>query len=218
MGMKTTMQHLRHEQRSHTGLKHAGLGVMLALALAGCGRLGLNDPLAERPQPTYEPLPAVPTAPVTSSALPPPPVTSAPLATTPGISSGTPVDPMAPTQPSAGTAAGIPVASATTAPSAAPDKGGPAIGRGELAGGWRLSSSADNCQLFITLTTWSGGYRASTKGCNSAEFQRISAWDVSGRQVFLKSGDGAVVATLTSAGQEKYAGSTTSRQSVSLSR
>ncbi len=191
------MQQMRDDQRLHSGLKHASLGVMVALALAGCGRLGLNDPLAERPaQPTYAPLPAAPTTPVTSSALPP-------------------------AQPAAGTAAGIPVAannpSAASAPST-PDKGGPAIGRGELAGGWKLSSSADNCQLFITLTTWSGGYRASTKGCSSAEFQRISAWDVAGRQVFLKSGDGAVVATLTPAGQERYAGSTGSKQSVSLSR
>ncbi len=212
------MQQMRDDQRLHSGLKHASLGVMVALALAGCGRLGLNDPLADRaPQPTYAPLPAAPTTPVTSSALPPPPPVTAPTAST-----GTPVDPMAaPAQPAAGTAAGIPVAtnnpSAASAPSA-PDKGGPAIGRGELAGGWKLSSSADNCQLFITLTTWSGGYRASTKGCSSAEFQRISAWDVSGRQVFLKSGDGAVVATLTPAGQERYAGSTGSKQSVSLSR
>lgn len=212
------MQQMRDDQRLHSGLKHASLGVMVALALAGCGRLGLNDPLAERPaQPTYAPLPAAPTTPVTSSALPPPPPVTAPTAST-----GTPVDPMAaPAQPAAGTAAGIPVAtnnpSAASAPST-PDKGGPAIGRGELAGGWKLSSSADNCQLFITLTTWSGGYRASTKGCSSAEFQRISAWDVAGRQVFLKSGDGAVVATLTPAGQERYAGSTGSKQSVSLSR
>jgi len=198
---------------------HAGICVLIAVTMAGCGRIGLNDPLAGSSSPTrttYEPLPAAPAAPVTSSALPPPPVVTAPTATAP-----TPVDPSQPGQPPAGTAAGIPIASATPPKAAEPvvstDKG-PAIGRGELAGGWRISSGSDNCQLFITLTSWSGGYRASSKGCNSAELQRISAWDVSGKQVALKSGDGAIVATLTSAGQEKFAGTTASKQAISLSR
>jgi len=195
----------------------------MLVAVAGCGRIGLNDPLiGNSPTPTtYEPLPAAPAVAVTSTSLPPPPVATAPTVTAP-----TPIDPLQP--PAAG--AGIPIASAAPPKPAEPvasDKGpaiggpaigGPAIGRGELAGGWRISSGSDNCQLFITLTSWSGGYRASTKGCNSAEMQRISAWDVSGRQVSLKSGDGAIVATLTSAGQEKFAGTTASKQAISLSR
>ena len=180
--------------------------VFMALALSACGRIGLNDPLAPSTQreTTYEPLPAAPAASVTTSALPPPPVVAAPTVTAPA--GGTAVDPAQATTPPAGTAAGIPLASNT-----------PAIGRGELAGAWRIASSADNCQLFLTLTTWSGGARASTKGCNSAEMQRITAWDLVGRQVNLKSGDGAVVATLTNAGPEKWAGQTASKQAISLS-
>ncbi len=207
-----------HETPSRARVSHVALCILVAMTMAGCGRIGLNDPLAggESPvQRTYEPLPAAPTAPVTSSALPPPPAVTAPTTAV-----GTPVDPMQPGQPPAGTAAGIPIAAATPPKAAEPvanDKG-PAIGRGDLAGGWRISSGSDSCQLFITLTSWSGGYRASSKGCNTAELQRISAWDVSGRQVSLKSGDGAVVAVLTSAGQEKFAGTTSSKQAISLSR
>ena len=193
--------------------------VFMALALSACGRIGLNDPLAPSTQreTTYEPLPAAPAASVTTSALPPPPVVAAPTVTAPA--GGTAVDPAQATTPPAGTAAGIPLASNTPARTPEPvasDKG-PAIGRGELAGAWRIASSADNCQLFLTLTTWSGGARASTKGCNSAEMQRITAWDLVGRQVNLKSGDGAVVATLTNAGPEKWAGQTASKQAISLS-
>ncbi len=218
------MMKTRHGERNMTSVPgarivQAGLCVLVGLTMAGCGRIGLNDPLTSNAptQRYYEPLPAAPTAPVTSSALPPPPTVTAPTATAP-----TPVDPNQPGQPPSATAAGIPIASATppmaAEPVAASNDKGPAIGRGELAGGWRISSGSDNCQLFITLTSWSGGYRASSKGCNSAELQRISAWDVSGKQVFLKSGDGAVVATLTNAGQEKFAGTTAAKQAISLSR
>jgi hypothetical protein len=203
---------------SRTGwLAISGLCTLVALTAAGCGRIGLNDPLigGGTSQTNYEPLPAAPAAPVTTSMLPPPPMVTAPT-----VATGTPIDPLQSQQPAASTGAGIPIASANPPKPAEPiatDKA-PAIGRGELAGGWRITSGADNCQLFITLTSWSGGYRASTKGCNSAEMQRISAWDISGKQVLLKSGDGAIVATLTGAGQEKFAGTTTSKQSVTLSR
>ena len=181
------------------------LAVLVAGTVAGCGRLGLNDgPTVPR----YEPLPGAPTAPVTQGTLqplPPPPGVSADPA------APAPVDPNAP-----------PVAAPTTPPPAkvadlAPDKGQP-IGRTELLGGWRIASGSDNCQLFMNLTSWAGGYRAISKGCRSPDLAKISAWDVQGRQVTLKGSDGSVVATLASQGGERFSGVTAGKQPVSLSR
>ena len=44
---------------------------------------------------------------------------------------------------------------------------GGGVGRTDLLGGWTITSGGDSCQLFMTLTSWTGGYRASTRGCNS---------------------------------------------------
>ncbi len=60
-------------------------------------------------------------------------------------------------------AGGAAVAVAPAAPAAA----GP-VGRTDLLGGWTIASSGNSCQLFMTLTSWTGGYRASTRGCASA--------------------------------------------------
>jgi len=204
-----------------TSVGHASIAVLVAVTMAGCGRIGLNDPLASSAptQTTYEPLPAAPTSPVTSSALPPPPPVTAPSAT-----AGTPVDPAQPGQPPAGAAAGIPVASANAPKLAEPvmsDHGassGPGINRSDFVGAWTISSGTDSCKLYTSLTQWSGGMRASTKSCNTPDLQRISAWDVMGKQIALKAGDGSVVATLSVSGQEKYAGSTTTKLPVALSR
>lgn len=188
--------------------KRVVVALLLAGTVAGCGRLGLNDGPTT---PRYEPLPAAPTTPVTQNTLQPlPPLPDAPPA--PGLAAGVPVDPNAP-------AAGAPAIAGKPAQvaDAASDKGQP-VGRTELLGGWRLASGSDNCQLFMNLTSWAGGYRAISKGCASIELQKISAWDLAGKQVTLKGSDGSVVATLTSAGGEKFSGTTTSRQPVSLSR
>lgn len=186
------------------------VALLLAGTVAGCGRLGLNDgPTVPR----YEPLPAAPTAPVTQGTLQPlPPLADGSAAPMPGQP---PLDPNAPppTPPPPMTTPAKPAQVAA----AGPDKGAP-VGRTELLGGWRLSSGADNCQLFMNLTSWAGGYRAISKGCNSPDMAKISAWDLQGRQVILKGADGSVVATLNSAGGEKFNGTTASNLPVSLSR
>jgi len=186
------------------------LVVLAAAAASGCTRLGMGDgPSGRQPamQTQYEPLPAAPTAPVTQGTLQPLP----PLA-------GAPTDPNAPPPP------GAPGALPPTTPakpietaSAAPDKG-LAVGRTDLLGSWKMTSSSDSCQLSMSLTTWAGGYRASSRGCTSPDLQKISAWELSGKQVTLKGSDGSVAATLTSAGPERFSGSTASRQPVALSR
>lgn len=181
----------------------AALAVLASLPLAACGRLGFDD----GPRPArYAPLPAAPTKPVTQGELQPlPPVPGQEPVTQGGLPP--PDMPAAPGAPPPAVAAVD-----TTAEKAV------TVGRTDLLGGWKISSGGDSCQLFMTLTTWSGGYRATTRGCNSAQLQKISAWDLQGKQVTLKGADGAVVATLFGAGGERFNGSTSERQGVSLAR
>lgn len=184
------------------------LVVVVAAAAAGCTRLGGGDGPSPRAQPAmqtqYEPLPAAPTAPVTQGTLQPLP----PLA-------GAPVDPNAP--PAAPGAVPPTTPKPTQTADLGPDKG-LSVGRTDLLGSWKMTSSSDSCQLSMSLTAWAGGYRASSRGCSSPDLQKISAWELSGKQVTLKGSDGSVAATLTSAGPERFSGSTSSRQPVALSR
>ena len=58
----------------------------------------------------------------------------------------------------------------------------------------------------MTLTSWTGGYRASTRGCQSPALKSISAWSLSGSQVVLAGASGAPVARLSSAGGNRFNG------------
>lgn len=184
------------------------VAVMVAGALAGCSRLGMGDgPSRPKPlaQSDYEPLPAAPTAPVTQGAA------LQPLPPLPGQPGAPVVDPNAPPAP------GPQVAMVPPKP-AAPTSGGGAINRTDLLGSWKVTSSADSCQLSTSLTSWAGGYRASSRGCTSSDLVKISAWVVQGNQVILKGSDGSTAATLTSAGPERFSGTTSSNQPIALSR
>ena len=78
------------------------------------------------------------------------------------------------------------------------------LSRTDLLGAWTLASGAEQCRLNVNLTTWTGGYRASTRGCQSSDLQRINAWRLDGKQVVLLAEDGSsVMARLysTSAGR-----------------
>jgi hypothetical protein len=168
--------------------------VALTVALAGCGSVGaigipLNrDRQARAPQDLTM---AAPTQPVDQRALPPlgEPVADA------GGPGGLPADPLAP--------GGAPAAPAEQV--AAVDQGRE-IGRTDLLGGWTVASGGDSCQLFMTLTTWTGGYRASTRGCSSAALTSISAWKLNGNEVVLSAGEGTPVARLYAQGGNRYAG------------
>lgn len=103
--------------------------------------------------------------------------------------------------PPAGGATGTAVATAPTAPAPAAT-----LGRTDLLGGWTIASSGDSCQLFMTLTSWTGGYRASTRGCASEQLKSISAWNINGSQVVLAGQGGTPVATLQSAGGTRFDG------------
>ncbi len=164
--------------------------MVLASALAGCGSFGAIGLPWQRAQ---SPAPVSPAAlpPVESSNLPP-------------VSGG---------QQQAGTAAGAtdnadtaPLAQPQVASNAPASSGSGGIGRTDLLGGWTITSGGDSCQLFMTLTSWTGGYRASTRGCNSNVLKSISAWNLQGRQVILAGQGGKPVAHLASSGTNRFDG------------
>ena len=160
-----------------------------ALLVSGC--------FSSRPR--VAPLPAAQTAPVRTAELPPPVA---------------PQEPAAPISPEP-----LPEAEqqvAATVPSATESL---EIGRTDLLGGWALSSGGETCQLFMSLTTWTGGYRASTRGCNSPQLSGISAWDISGKTVTLKGGDGAIpVASLAATSPQNFNGATSDGAPITVSR
>ncbi|MDD7909744.1 protease inhibitor Inh/omp19 family protein [Pseudovibrio exalbescens] len=146
------------------------------------------------------PLPATPSTPVAGDSL-------SPLDQQPGAGQGEITG-----QPLDGTADGTQVAS--VAPGAA---GGSSVGRTDLLGGWDVASGADSCKLFMTLTTWSGGYRANTRGCSDESLSRIAAWDLNGSQVVLKDAAGSDIAQL-SGGGSSFNGVTNSGAPISFRR
>jgi hypothetical protein len=189
------------------------VALVTATALAGCSRLGYGDGPSRRPQPvqqTWEPLPAAPAGTVTQETLQPLP----PAGPAPGAGLPPPVDPMAPQAP---VAVGPAPVKPTQVAEAAPEKG-MSIGRGDFSGGWTLSSGTDTCQLFANLTTWAGGYRATSRGCASPDLQKITAWSLADNRITLKGSDGSTVATLTQSAKERFVGQTAARQPITVSR
>ena len=183
-----------------------GVAMAALLSLAGCnsvapsfgggGNLGGGVGVA--------PVRAAPAGQVYASQLPPPPPPPA-----------TPVTQMPPpgqTPPGQTPPPGAqPPAQPTRTASAGP------VTRESLVGAWRVSSGGGNCQIFMALTQWTGGYRAASRGC-PGQVADVSAWDVSGSQVVLKDSGGSTVATLSNAGGTRYEGTTSGGQTVSLYR
>lgn len=178
---------------------------ILVAMLAGCGSIGaIGFPPAQRG--AAEKGDSVVISPVESLALPPvigsaPPSSTgivgaaAPGTTNPGAVSG-------PTAPGF-----VPDGGTVTSTAAAPASA-EALGRTDLLGGWTVASDGDTCQLFMTLTSWTGGYRASTRGCNSEVLKSISAWNINGKQVVLAGSGGSSVASLIAAGNGRFNGQT----------
>jgi len=188
---------------------------------------------------TPRPLPAAPTGSVSAAPLPPPPAKVAAAAPLPGAVPAAPGSVPPPTGLAALDPARQPVAAPVSAPvvvapppptaavgappppvvAAAPaPTGNVEVGRTDLLGGWTIAAAGDQCQLFMTLTTWSGGYRASTKGCNNDALKNISAWNMEGRQVQLLNDTGATVARLFPASKTQFNGQTDGGGPVSVSR
>jgi hypothetical protein len=162
----------------------------LAIALAGCGSFGaIGMPFGKTQPPATDPamLP-----PVQMSNLPPPPGTPPAQA---GRIPGTDTE-------------GAPLDQPQVALNAPPATGTGELGRTDLLGGWTIASGGDSCQLFMTLTSWTGGYRASTRGCNNDLLKSISAWNLAGKQVVLAGQGGSPVARLASSGNNRFEGQT----------
>jgi len=170
-----------------------------ALTLCGCGSIG-----------------AIGVPPSGQNQAPPPPVAGGlppPGTTYPGQPPGGAV--IAEPLPPAGTVDGL--APVAALPPAAPPAAAP-LGRTDLLGGWTIASSGDSCQLFMTLTSWTGGYRASTRGCSSEQLKSISAWNLNGSQVVLAGQGGSPVATLQNAGGTRFDGTIAGGGPVSFYR
>lgn len=166
------------------------VGLGLAVLTASCQSYSRGPNYAA-------PLPATPSTPVDSATL-------------------NPLDPNAPPVGQVGTGVTQPTDLASN-PVAAPANA-QEVGRTDLLGGWKLSSSGDNCMAFMTLTTWSGGYRANTRGCATPVLSGIAAWDLNGNQVVLKDGSGTIVAQLYSSGAGQFNGQTSLGVPISLYR
>jgi hypothetical protein len=175
-------------------MKRAGKLVLvlgLVVLAAGCQRLSGGRNYAA-------PLPATPTTPVGGGTLAPLDPNAAPVAGSPTDVASAPAD-----------LANNPVSAPSNAQT---------VGRSDLLGGWKLSSAGDNCMAFMTLTTWSGGYRANTRGCATPVLSGISAWDLNGNQVVLKDGSGVIVAQLYSSTPGQFNGQTSAGAPISLFR
>ncbi|WP_062209566.1 protease inhibitor Inh/omp19 family protein [Aureimonas sp. AU12] len=177
-----------------------GLALVAAVTLAGCNQ---TMPMAGGGTMGggVAPLRAAPTGQVYANQLPPPP----PPPAAPVVQ--TPVTPPVDAAAAAGTTPAAPVQTASATP----------VTREGLVGAWRVTSGGGNCQIFMALTQWTGGYRAASRGC-PGQVADVSAWDVSGNQVVLKDSGGSTVATLNNTGGTRYEGTTSGGQSVSLYR
>lgn len=179
------------------------LAVSAALVLAGCMSRGN----------TLRPLTPVPTTAVSSTSLPQP-IT---FGQEPGVESQTlgeiaGGDPNAPLDGSAETSA----LDGTVLPSST--EGGSAVSEDDLIGAWSVSTPVATCAINLSLTTWQGGYRASTRNCGDIQVAGLTAWSVEGQQVMLKGVDGAPLARLFRTGPTRYAGQLETGEPVTVFR
>lgn len=182
--------------RFHSLMTVGVIGVTAVLA-AGCSMFsfGRDAPRSAAPQP----LAAAPAGTVTGAPLPPP-GEAAPMQSPSGLAA---------LDPSLQTAAVQPPP---------PPMGSDQLGRTDLLGGWTISTASDSCQLFMTLTTWAGGYRASTRNCTSAGLQTVSAWNMDGTQVQLLNDAGTTVARLYPSSKTQFSGQTEGGGPITVSR
>lgn len=100
---------------------------------------------------------------------------------------------------------------------AAVPRSGGQVTEGQLTGGWQVASGGGSCQMTLSMTSWTGGYRGSTRGC-SGDMARVNAWSYDGGQLILKDDAGGVVARLSAQSSSAMSGATVGGQSVSASR
>lgn len=82
------------------------------------------------------------------------------------------------------------------------------FGRNAVLGAWNVSAKADTCALNLSLTTWTNGFRASTRKCNDQTLTSIGSWTLAGKQLTLSNASGQTVARLQASGPNRFDGST----------
>ncbi|GIL00505.1 MAG: hypothetical protein BroJett030_04040 [Alphaproteobacteria bacterium] len=177
----------------------ASLAAMLLAS--GCNRsvsaLDPRVPPASLPPAPLDPVQSGTLDPVTGQPLPP-------ATDQPGDIQIAAVDPNAGTQPQS--IAPPPAASAEP------------VTREGMAGTWTVASDNPDCRIILAFTKWSGGYRAATRRCDAPELSGVTAWDVHENRVVLVDANGSQVATLYSAGPERYEGQTNTGKPIRFTR
>jgi hypothetical protein len=174
-----------------------------ALILAGCmsGGGGLR------------PLPPVPTTTVTANTLPQP-IT---FGQEPAIESQT-LEDIAGTDPDAPLDGDLETALLESDPLPEPPGGASDVTEDDLIGAWSATTPAATCSINLSLTTWQGGYRASTRNCGDVQMAGLTAWSIEGRQVILRGTDGVTLGRLFRTGPTRYAGQLESGDALTLFR
>ncbi len=90
--------------------------------------------------------------------------------------------------------------------------------REDVLGQWTIADATSSCQLNVSLTGWSGGYRASTRNCTSEDLKKIGAWNIEGNNVVLKDQGGAQIAVLSRSSERRFDGRLVSGGAVALMR
>ena len=192
------------------GTKTSVAILMMAIAVSGCTRS--TNALNVNTQTPPQPLPSVPSGNVQSAQLEPIPQAT-PQPEVAGTALDAPTAPQAPTLDA--TSEVSPVETASLEPQ--PTSNEP-LTHEPLAGSWNVASDSSQCRAILAFTKWSGGYRATTLRCNSPELSTVTAWDVKGSKVVLVDANGSQVASLGSAGAERYSGVTASGNPITFSR
>lgn len=187
-------------------IRPVAIVMMASMALAGCqsARIG-----ALQTQASPAPLTPAPAGSVTAGQLPPP------------------------VQPDAQTQAAVQANGFPEAPENSDLDSGPQAAVGDssvqnvatsgpltkeaLVGAWKVTTQGSNCQMFMALTKWSGGFRAASRGC-PGEAASVSSWNVSGSQVVLSDTNGNKVATLFQSSATQFNGQTNGGSAISFSR
>ncbi len=186
--------------------------LMMAIAVAGCNRS--SNALNINTQAPPQPLPSVPSGTVETAQLDPITDQNAQPAV-PNSELEAPTAPQAPTVTEATQEVKPEVQTAALDPAPASNE---PLTHEPLAGSWNVASDSSQCRAILAFTKWSGGYRATTLRCNSPELSTVTAWDVKGSKVVLVDANGSQVASLGSAGTERYAGVTSSGKPITFSR
>lgn len=189
--------------RAKSILKPLTVSCVSALFLAGC-MSGGNQ---------LRPLPPVPTTTVTANSLPQP-IT---FGQEPTIESQS-LDDVAGTGPESRVDGAFDTATLEPAPLPQPPGGASEVTEDDLIGAWSATTPVATCSINLSLTTWQGGYRASTRNCADVQMAALTAWSIEGQQVLLRDTEGAPIGRLYRTGPTRYAGQMDSGDALTLFR